>query len=348
MKNEATPAETADLEREVPNPRRQFLGASLALGAGGLLASMASGPARAQAAAGAPGAQPAPITDINGKVAYITASSDGIGLGMARAFSRAGAKVVIGYRNEERLQQALPLFEAENAGILPIYHDVTHRDGWQRLLDQVNDTWGNLHVLVNNAGVKTLTQASRATWADWDNAVAVNFTGVWNGVNICLPHMLEHGEGAHIVTTCSMGGLLPGATAGIYTATKIAAVGLMEALRIELQNTTVGTSAYCPGLVNTENDAELASQGFGAVGMDPMEAGERVLNGIYHNDLFILTHPEFRDGMQERYDAIIASVPPDDGTIPEGRIQASQRVLHADIYPKEIAHRAVPRASYRG
>lgn len=326
--------------------RRQMLGGAGVIGAAALLAASRPAPTRAQTSAGAPGAQPAPITDIRGKVAYITASSDGIGLGVARAFSRAGAKVVIGYRNQQRLQEALPLFEADNAGILPIQHDVTHRDGWQRLLDQVNDAWGPLHVLVNNAGVKTLTQASRATWADWDNAVAVNFTGVWNGVNICLPHMIEHGEGAHIVTTCSMGGLLPGSNAGIYTATKIAAVGLMEALRIELENTTVGTSAYCPGLVNTENDAELAAQGFGAVGMDPLEAGERVLNGIYHNDLFILTHPEFKAGMQERYDAIIASVP--DEPAPEPRIQASQRVLHADIYPKEIAHRAARRDNDRG
>ena len=83
----------------------------------------------AAAGAGAPGvppmppepkvSQPAPLHDLKGKVAYITASSDGIGLGIARAASAAGMKVCIGYRNEERLKAALPLFKKGNAGVLP-------------------------------------------------------------------------------------------------------------------------------------------------------------------------------------------------------------------------------------
>ncbi|MCP5145895.1 MAG: SDR family oxidoreductase [Gammaproteobacteria bacterium] len=345
--------------REAPAmERRRFLG-SMAYGAGaaGLLASMGiSTPVRAQAAAGAApmtAAQAAPLRDVRGKTAYVTASSDGIGLGIARALSRAGMKVVVGYRNPERLAKAMPLFDEPNAGVLAIRHDVTDREGWKNLLAEVNDKFGNLHVLVNNAGVKTLRKASEAPYEEWDNAVAVNFTGIYNGVATCLPHMLEHGEGAQIVTTASMGGLLPGAQAGVYTATKIAAVGLMEALRVELEGTTVGTSAFCPGLVNTQNDPTAVlppgrdgRPSMAAVAMDPLEAGERVLNGILHNDLFILTHPEFKDGMQERYDAIIASVP--DEAYPDDRAAAERRVLHADIYPREIAHRRQPRKTYRG
>jgi len=79
--------------------------------------------------------------------------------------------------------------------------------------------------------------------------------------------------------------------------------------------------------------------------MDPLEAGERVLNGVRNNDLFILTHPEFKDGMQERFDAIIASVP--DEPAPEGRVASERVVLHTGIYPREIAHRKEKRKSYR-
>ena len=82
---------------------------------------------------------------------------------------------------------------------------------------------------------------------DWDDAVAVNYTATYDSVAVCLPHMLEHGEGSHFVVTSSMSGLLPGGPLGVYTATKIAAVGLIEALRVELEGTTVGTSAFCPG-----------------------------------------------------------------------------------------------------
>ena len=368
--------------------RRQFLGSS-AVAAAGLGAAFAglgrsvvaqNAPAPAAPAAAGPGApgyrpggapppepavsQPPPIKDLKGKVAYITASSDGIGLGIARAASLAGMKVVIGYRNEERLKAALPLFKAGNAGVLAIKHDVTDRDGWKALVDEINSKFGNLHVVVNNAGIKTLRQASQAKYDEWDNAVAVNFTAIYNSVAACLPHMLKHGEGGHFVTTASMGGLLPGVNAGVYTSTKIAAVGIMESLRVELESTTVGSSVFCPGLVSTDNypmgeenpfrAAQRAKSGMPApppqmamVGMDPLEAGERVLNGILNNDLFILSHPEFKAGMQERFDAIMLSTPAVETPIPQPRIDSEKVVMRQGIYERELVHRAQKRKSYR-
>src|SRR5689334_13785052 len=130
--------------------RREFLGTT-----GGLLATLglahyanAQTPSGSAPASGPPPgvrqpppeptvSQEPPLKDLKGKVAYITASSDGIGLGIARAASNAGMKVVVGYRNEERLKAALPLFKPDNAGVLPIKHDVTDRDGWKALLDEV-------------------------------------------------------------------------------------------------------------------------------------------------------------------------------------------------------------------
>ena len=151
---------------------------------------------------------------------------------------------------------------------------MTDRDGWKALLDEINSKFGNLHLVVNNAGVKTLRQASQAKYDEWDNAVAVNFTAIYNSVAACLPHMLKHGEGGHFVTTASMGGLLPGVNAGVYTSTKIAAVGMMEALRVELESTTVGTSVFCPGLVEhgqlSDGRRESVSRGTGGeVGRRP-------------------------------------------------------------------------------
>ena len=180
----------------------------------------------------------------------------------------------------------------------------------------------------------------------WDAAVAVNFTGIYNGCSAVVPHMLAHKEGSHIVTTSSMGGLLPGVNAGVYTATKFAAVGIMEALRVELAGTNVGTSVYCPGGVSTDNIVSAdAAAGTAALMMDPLEAGERVLNGVKNNDLFILTHPEFKPGMKERFDAILASVPQE--SFPEARAKAETRVLTSPAYAPEIARRSKPRSSYR-
>jgi NAD(P)-dependent dehydrogenase (short-subunit alcohol dehydrogenase family) len=307
--------------------------------------------------------QPAPLKVLEGKVAYITASSDGIGLGIARAAANAGMKVCIGYRNEERLKAALALFE-KGQEVFPVKHDVTDRDGWVKVLDEIKGKFGKLHLLVNNAGAKTRAKVSDAKFEEWDNAVAVNYTAIYNSVAVCLPHMLEHGEGSHILCTSSMSGLLPGGNLGVYTATKIAAVGLMEALRVELEGTTVGTSAFVPGGVNTDNyfasgeenpyrAAQAARAGRPAqprrppAGMDPLEAGERVLNGVVNNDLFIVTHPEYMPGTKERFDAILASEPVEKTPPPEARVKASARVLHAGIYPREIEHRKKPRKSFR-
>ncbi|HXS27016.1 MAG TPA: SDR family NAD(P)-dependent oxidoreductase [Steroidobacteraceae bacterium] len=390
----ASPARSPNSEE--PLDRRQVLSAGLAFGAGGLLASLGlSRPASAQgvAAPGAPASgtrgaapqpagpprfppepkvsQPPPLKDLKGKVAYISAASDGIGLGIARAASLAGMKVCIGYRNPARLKAALPLFKSGNAGVLPIRHDVTDPDGWSQMLDRVKREYGKLHLVVNNAGIKTLREASQASYEEWDNAVAVNFSAIFHSVAVCLPHMLEHGEGGHFVTTSSMGGLLPGVNAGVYTSTKIAAVGIMEALRVELETTNVGTSVFCPGGVNTDNyvgtgeenpyrAAQLKAHPLPPalaarfkrrgppVSMDPLEAGWRVMNGVVHNDLFILSHPEFKAGMKERFDAIMASTPPveADAPIPPARVAYERGVIRCGIYPREIAHRKVRRKSY--
>jgi NAD(P)-dependent dehydrogenase (short-subunit alcohol dehydrogenase family) len=364
--------------------RRRFLqDSAVGAGAASLLAAMGlsqyavaqnAPPAPATAGGPAPGArpapppepkvsQPAPLKVLKGKVAYITASSDGIGLGIARAAANAGMKVCIGYRNEERLAAAVALFK-KGQDIFPVKHDVTDRDGWVKVLDEIKGKYGKLHLLVNNAGSKTRAKVSDAKFEEWDNAVAVNYTAIYNSVAVCLPHMLEHGEGSHILCTSSMSGLLPGGNLGVYTATKIAAVGLMEALRVELEGTTVGTSAFVPGGVNTDNyfltgeenpyrAAQAAKSGRPAgprpppAGMDPLEAGERVLNGVVNNDLFIVTHPEYMPGTKERFDAMLASEPVEDTPPPEARVKASARVLHAGIYPREIEHRKKPRKSFR-
>lgn len=80
--------------------------------------------------------------------------------------------------------------------------------------------------------------------------------------------------------------------------------------------------------------------------MDPLEAGERVLNGVVHNDLFILSHPEFKPGMKERFDAIMASTPAVEAPIPPLRVAYEQGVMHCGIYPREITHRKIKRKSY--
>ncbi len=342
--------------------RRRFL-SSLGLSAGAIayLAQVqaaqaaAAPPAAPVAAAAAPAGAPARVpmfmeqqlpqlTQLAGKTAYITGGNTGIGLGVARAAANAGMNVVMGYIQEDKVDAALKLFKPNQLSrVVAMRHDVTDRPGWVKLLADINAKFGNLHLLVNNAGIKTLSLASQVDAARWDAAVNVNFTGIYNGGAVCVPHMLGHKEGSHIVTTSSMGGLLPGVNAGVYTATKFAAVGMMEALRVELAGTNIGTSAYCPGGVSTDNFA--STEGASSLMMDPLEAGERVLHGVKNNDLFILTHPEFAPGMKERFDAILASAPQE--SLNEARAKAQTRVLTSPAYAFEVKHRSKKRENYR-
>jgi NADP-dependent 3-hydroxy acid dehydrogenase YdfG len=243
--------------------------------------------------------------------------------------------VVLGYRNEERLQAALPLFKPGNPGVMPFKHDVTDRAGWTQLVEQVKARYGKLHLVVNNAGIKTLRQASQAKYDEWDNAVAVNFTAIYNSVAACLPHMLEHGEGGHFVTTASMGGLLPGVNAGVYTSTKIAAVGIMEALRVELEGTNIGTSVFCPGAVNTDNYIGTGTE-------NPFRAAHARAGGPPRPP-----GPEFSPGMKERFDAVMLSTPEIEGPIPAPRIGYERVVLRCGVYEREIQHRKSKRGDYR-
>ncbi len=339
--------------------RRRFLaGAAAGASAMGLaaaasprivLAAEPAAPAAPPAGARPPlpeppkGGQAPQLSDVKGKTAYVTGGNTGIGLGICRALANAGMNVVMGYIQENQVEPALKLFKP-GQNVTPMRHDVTDRDGWTKLLADVNAKYGNLHLLVNNAGIKTLAQANKVDAKGWDAAVAVNFTGIYNGVSTVVPHMLAHKEPSHIVTTSSMGGILPGVNAGVYTATKFAAFGIMEALRVELMNTNIGTSVYSPGGVSTDNLG--SAEGSAALMMDPLEAGERVLNGVRNNDLFIFTHPEFKPGMKERFDALLASVPPE--SFPEARAKAETRVLTAPPYAPEIVKRSKPRKSYRG
>ena len=305
-----------------------------------------------------------PLADVTGKVAFITGGSSGIGLGLAQVLSRAGMKVVITYMRESHRDAALASFPVGNPGVHAIKLDTADREGMVRAADEAEAVFGKVHLLVNNAGVGITAQISNATWNDWDWAMNVNVDGVFNGIRTFLPRLLAHGEGGHIVTTCSSAGLMAGML-GVYVTTKYAVMGMMEALRVELEGQNIGVSVFCPGLVrtnifNTERNrpAELVNPGgpkapapppgvkgapvvdLMAAAMDPIEAADCVLEGIRHNDLFILSHQEFEQGAQERAEALQASFPTT--RAPQLRHEAAKTFVPR-LYAEEAARRRARR-----
>jgi NAD(P)-dependent dehydrogenase (short-subunit alcohol dehydrogenase family) len=351
--------------------RRRFLEGS-ALAAAGTSAALMPG-LRTAAPESTPAAScppsNAPMRDVEGKVAFITGGNSGIGLGIARSFVDAGMKVVITYRTQSHLDEAMKYLQSAGNRVHAINLDVTDRAGMEKAAAETIKVFQKVHVLVNNAGVGVIGGLAAATYDDYDWAMGVNVAGVFNGIHTFLPRIKEHGEGGQIVATSSLAGLLGHGPAGIYTASKFAVVGMMEALRAELDGTNIGVSVFCPGIVNTnigssarnrpENlpdagfkpDPKMMEQMQKAMrenrgpppGMDSLEAGQRVLRGVRANDLYILTTPEFEKEFQSRGEAIVASVPTD-VTIPPGREQMGRMILGKQVYAAERDKRRCERA----
>jgi NAD(P)-dependent dehydrogenase (short-subunit alcohol dehydrogenase family) len=241
--------------------RRQVLGGvAMTAGTAGVLGTLISGEAAAQAAAGAAAgpqfpdrgqAQKAPITNVSGKVAYVTGGSSGIGLGIAQALHEAGAKVVIGNYNDSQWAEALPKFPANDPRIKTIVHDVMKRDEWEKKADEIEKFFGPVDILVNNAGVGLNQGIVGGSYNDWDWGMGVNFWGPVYGIKTFVPRMRARNQPAHIITTTSTSGVLVGLDVGIYAVSKIAATGLMEQLRQDLRNTNIGTSILVPGMTST-------------------------------------------------------------------------------------------------
>jgi NAD(P)-dependent dehydrogenase (short-subunit alcohol dehydrogenase family) len=266
------------------------------------------------------------MEEVAGKTAFVTGGASGIGLGMATAFAGAGMNVVIADLRPDHIETAMTLLADRPAHAIEL--DVTVRKAFACAADEAERVFGAVHVLCNNAGVGVLGPAKQARYDDWDWGLGVLLGGVVNGVQTFLPRLLSSGEGGHIVNTASMAGVLPIPGAAVYITAKAAVVGLSEALRSELAADGIGVSAFCPGPVQTnirevgrlrperyadsgfaELERELAERPNSDLWMDPVECGERVLAGIRRNDLYIFTHREFREGVDERCRAILASFP---------------------------------------
>ncbi|MCW3837559.1 SDR family NAD(P)-dependent oxidoreductase [Sphingomonas canadensis] len=274
------------------------------------------------------------LEDVSGKTAFITGGASGMGLGMARVFARAGMKVVIADLRQSAIDTAMEEFSRTNLAVHAIQFDVTDREAWVRAADEAETAFGNIHVLALNAGVGVVGPMTTATYKDWDYCLSVNVGGVVNGLVTLLPRMLAHGEAGQVVVTSSTGGFSAVGGAGLYCTSKFAVAGMMESLATDLKGTAIGASVFFPGPVQTalaintnavrpehlRNDAPpppapgtrdaRPMPGFDpAVFMPIDEVGERVLRGIRRGDLFIMSHPEFRDGIVARNEALLRAIP---------------------------------------
>jgi NAD(P)-dependent dehydrogenase (short-subunit alcohol dehydrogenase family) len=243
--------------------------------------------------------------------AFVTGGASGIGLAIAEALAARGVPVTVADVDAEALAAA-----TAGGSLRGVELDTRDRPGWARAKAEAEAALGPVDLLVLNAGIapdgKDLADMAPESF---DRVVAVNLVGTFNGISAFGAEMRARGRG-HVVTTASMSGMAvewPGQ--GSYSAAKFGVVAMTEALRLEMAPHGVGVSCFCPGTTATNLMAstlriggELRDPEASLLGMpvQPADVAAKVLRGIEEDRPFILTHPERRPAVEQRFAAILA------------------------------------------
>jgi len=280
------------------------------------------------------------MQELQGRVAVVTGGASGIGLATAHAFAAAGMRLVLADVEQGALAEAEATLKATGTDVLAVRTDVASAASVDELADAAFSTFGNVHVLFNNAGVAATAATLRlraweGTLADWDWTMSVNLMGVVHGVRSFVPRMLAAGEEGHIVNTASMAGLLTAANP--YNVSKHGVVCLTEGIYRDLREmgSALSASVVCPGLINTRildaernrpdgaatdiatlrQDVQVFTDVFAEAlrtGYGPEVVAEQVLDGIREDRFYVFpAQPEVFTLVEQRMTGIVERRNPD-------------------------------------
>jgi short-subunit dehydrogenase len=219
------------------NGRNNNLLMLLAAGGGALLAARAL-------------ARRANLFSFRDRAVLITGGSRGLGLVMARLLAGEGARLAICARDEQELERAREDLAGLGASALAIRCDVTDRAQVEEMVSRVEDHFGQIDVLINNAGVIEVGPMDVMTVRDYEEAMSTHFWGPLYTTLAVLPAMRRRGQG-RIVNVSSIGGKISVPHLLPYSASKFALTGFSEGLRAELRGDGVVVTTVCPGLMRT-------------------------------------------------------------------------------------------------
>ncbi len=270
--------------------------------------------------------------EIAGTTAFITGGASGIGFGIAQQLLANGAKLVLADIRQDHLDEAKQFFEERQQGrnVHTIRVDVSDRDQMREAARECEAVMGGPEILVNNAGIDPSGPFDKATYQDWDYGLAINLMGPINGIMEFSPGMRRRGKGGHIVNTASLAGLTPMPSyMAIYAVAKAAVITLSESIRDSMAQDNIGVTVLMPGPIKSrihesgqnrperfrtgsgfqESEEMLAQRVVSDTWMEPTEVGDMIVDAIRHNKLYVATHGNWKEQVEQRFRAMIDAMP---------------------------------------
>jgi NAD(P)-dependent dehydrogenase (short-subunit alcohol dehydrogenase family) len=192
-----------------------------------------------------------PGATLANKAAVVTGASRGIGRAIALRLGRMGASVAICARKRDDLERTAASLREEGIRALPIVADVTLAGDVETLIERTSAEFGEIEVLVNNAGIGIFGSFYERSESDWDAVLNANLKAVFLTSRAVAPRMIRSGKG-HIINISSLASKSAFSGGALYCASKWGLMGLTACMAEDLRAHGVRVSAICPGSVNTE------------------------------------------------------------------------------------------------
>jgi NAD(P)-dependent dehydrogenase (short-subunit alcohol dehydrogenase family) len=181
------------------------------------------------------------------KRVLITGATSGLGEALALQFARAGFRVGVAGRNPKKIQGTTAKMEAAGAEALPVQLEVTAVGDFERAVQTVEDAWGGLDILINNAGIPAASKVAATSPEIWHHVLDTNLWSVIHGCRLFLP-LMQRGNGGHIVNVSSTAGLICSPGMSTYNVSKAGVIALSETLAAELAEDKIDITVCCPTL----------------------------------------------------------------------------------------------------
>ena len=190
------------------------------------------------------------MATLAGKVAIVTGAAQGIGQGIARALTQAGAAVVLADVNDAAGADVASALAGEGREACYLHADVTQESDVHGLIDATVARYGRLDIVVNNAGVVAVQTVEESSVDDWDQVMAVNVRAIFLTTKYALPHLRAVGGGA-ILNVASVSSFVGQQGTPAYCASKGAVLMLTKALALDYGRERIRVNCLCPGITDT-------------------------------------------------------------------------------------------------